>query len=52
MSVAIEDLKVVIDKLSDFDVEPETCEACAEELSKTARLLRRLASTKRETAKQ
>lgn len=46
MQVAIEDLKVVIDKLGDFEVEPETLEACAEELTKTARLLRRLAKAK------
>lgn len=43
MRVAIEDLKVVISKLDDFEVEPETLEACAEELVKTAKLLRRLA---------
>lgn len=48
LNVAREDIKVVLDKLEDgevFGIEPETLQACADELTKVASMLRRMAKT-------
>lgn len=46
IQVAIEDLKIITDKLGDFELEPETMLACVEELLRIIKLLRRLAKAK------